>query len=174
MLSEILDFLQYLYAVFCLCSVRSALTLISGVYHDHTQQPDADAFCASFCSAYKTLISSELISPARSTDRKQMSLISCVCPQQRAGTMHTQQYNTRSPLSRKHIRTREQQRPQINKPGLIHAERNKHENPEVNNKHNKYRNPVHMSSDLLSLSCFKTVWSRCFWFRVQASFVQPN
>ncbi len=41
MLSEILDFLQYLYAVFCLCSVRSAL--ISGVYHDHIQQPDTDA-----------------------------------------------------------------------------------------------------------------------------------
>ncbi len=93
MLSEILDFLQYLSAVFCVCSVRSALTLISGVYHDHIQQPDTDAFCASFCSAYKTLISSELISPAHSADRKQMSLISCVCPRQRAGTMHAHAHN---------------------------------------------------------------------------------
>lgn len=61
----------------------------------------------------------------------------------------TQQYNTRSPLSRKHIRNREQQR-RTNQPGFIHTERNKHDKPEVNNKHNKCWSPVHMSGDLLS------------------------
>lgn len=135
-------FFQYFYGVFCLWSVRSAL--ISGVYHEHIQQPDADALCASFCSAYKTLISSELISPAHSTDRKQMSLISCVCPRQRAGTMrlhlfmHTdttiQHKITPQPTTYQDTRTAATDKPQINKPGFIHTERNK---PEVNNKHNK-------------------------------------
>lgn len=100
----------------------------------------------------------------------------------------TQQYNTRSPLSRKHIRNREQQRRtnrrQTNLGSFIQRETNMTNQrwiTSIINAEVPFTWAVIYSLQVMErllrwthLSCFKTVWSRRFQFRVQASFVQLN